>query len=633
MYRRLLMPLLLLVWALAAMATGPEDALEVHVLRPLDGDTINVRLADPPPGVWVRERVRLLGIDAPELGEPFADEATRLLRELARLGETRLEIDQQLRDTHDRLLGHLWVQVDGTWLLVGEELLKAGLARTLFIPPNDRYWDRMRQAELRAQIAGAGLWGAYTEPLTLRALEKDPAGYVTEVLTVRFELARVEMSSAGTTLHAGGSRYGFHAIVEPTAWEDLASRVQGAIGSRFDVRGVLDWHRLEEGPLVRVEIGDQLDPVQEWPRGAFVHGPFVGAPETEAATVSWTASPPLPARVEYTAWDRYEETGAFHASVRHVPEGEQDGQTEHVRLEELDPATRYAYRVILEGDEGEQTSPVGAFRTAPSADEPVRFAIIADTQWQWDGVNRVQLVGEGLASDGDAFDFILHAGDLVESPTPRYWGHFFSSMSGVLLEAAFIPVLGNHERNSRTYYELFTLPPGGGRMDKRWWALEYGDVVVVGLDTNVSRPADYIAQVDFLRDKLSGDHQHRFVVLHHPVYSSDAIYGPGMEGLQNLFHPVFSELGADIVFSGHAHNYERIERDGVTYLTVGGGGATVRPLAEERVAGSVVADDGHLFYTKVTADAEGIEVEVVAVAEQIDNTVISAWGLLDSFTR
>ncbi len=629
-----LLPAMLLIFAYAVtgMGAGPEDAFAVRVLRTVDGDTVDVRVLEPPPGVLPRERVRLLGFDAPEVGEPFAAEATRLVRELVRMGDTYLELEEQLRDPYVRLLAHLWVDVDGTWLLVGEEVLRAGLGTTLFIPPNNRHWDRLRGALHEAQLVGAGMWGTHADPLTLRCLETDPVPHVTEVVTVRFHVDNIQALPEGKILHAGGSGMGFHVVVDPEAWVDRAEELRDTVGTRIDVRGVLDWDRLSDGPFIRVAFAEQIEVVEEWPHGAFVHGPYTGAPETQAATVSWTATPALPARVDYGPWSEFDETGELSASVRYTPEQAGDRQTAHVRLDGLEHGTRYAYRVVLKADDIPQGSPIGSFHTAPDPGAAISFAVIADTQWQWEGVNRIQRVGEALAADPQPFQFILHGGDIVESPIPRYWDHTFASLSSALLRAPFLPVLGNHERNSRSYYTLFSLPPGGGLMDKRWWALDFGDVAVVGLDTNVSRPGDYRDQVDFLYEHLSGDHKHRFVIFHHPVFSSDAIYGPGSEGLQALFHPAFVELGVDIVFTGHAHNYERIHRDGVTYLMVGGGGAIVRPLSDERVEGSVVACDEHLFYVAVSTDREGIAVEAVKVARQLNDDIVPAEGVLDAFT-
>jgi hypothetical protein len=66
------------------------------------------------------------------------------------------------------------------------------------------------------------------------------------------------------------------------------------------------------------------------------------------------------------------------------------------------------------------------------------------------------------------------------------------------------------------------------------------------------------------------------------------------------YHPIFIEAGVDMVFNGHAHNYERIEKDGVVYLVLGGGGAVPRGLSPTRVECSVVAVENHNFYARVT---------------------------------
>jgi len=359
-----------------------------------------------------------------------------------------------------------------------------------------------------------------------------------------------------------------------------------------------------------------------------LYGPWSGAPEAEAVTISWASSPASEARVEYGPLADHEGTGWLLYEVVYTPSAPASREIAHARLDGLDPATWYAYRIVFPDGTASAT---GTFRTAPLPGESVAFAVISDTQWQWEGVNRIQRVGDALASDPTPFGFILHAGDLVESPVSRYWEHLFSSLSRPLLRAPFLPVLGNHERNSVSYYQHFALPPGGGQAGKRWWAFEFGDVIVVGLDTNVTRPQEFHDQIAFVREKMSGDFAYRFVIFHHPMFSSDAIYGPGGEGLQIMWHPVFVELGVDIVFNGHAHNYERIERDGVTYLVVGGSGARLRPLGPERVEGSRVAHDDRYFYVRVIAGPDGIQVEAVAVARQVDSDVVPSPGLLDAF--
>jgi endonuclease YncB( thermonuclease family) len=44
--------------------------------------------------------------------------------------------------------------------LVNAALVRRGLARSLTIPPNDRLAPVFKRLELRAALAGRGLWGA-----------------------------------------------------------------------------------------------------------------------------------------------------------------------------------------------------------------------------------------------------------------------------------------------------------------------------------------------------------------------------------------------------------------------------------------------------------------------------------------
>ncbi len=362
--------------------------------------------------------------------------------------------------------------------------------------------------------------------------------------------------------------------------------------------------------------------------GPLLYGPWTGAPEPTAITVSWAQSPATPVRVEYAPLEEFQASGAFPHAALYAPAGAAGRELVHFRLEGLLPSMRYAYRLVFPDGTASQ---VGTFATAVAPGEPVWMGVIADTQWQWEGLNRVELVATAMSLDPWPFHFVLHAGDLVETPVPAHWEFFFRSMAPVLLRAPFLPVLGNHERDSLTYYQHFALPPGGGRLGKRWWTLRFGDVIVVGLDSNARTPQDYHEQLSWLYQSLSGPEPHKIVMFHHPVFSSDAIYFPGVEGLQKLWHPAFVELGVRLVITGHAHNYERIVRDGVTYLVVGGGGATLRPLSPARLEGSQVAYDDWYFYVALRADETGIHGRTMGVAQMIDGNVVPKAQLLDEF--
>jgi len=365
----------------------------------------------------------------------------------------------------------------------------------------------------------------------------------------------------------------------------------------------------------------------------FAHGPYSGAPTEESVVISWSTPASVPAQIEYAVRSDYEATGNFAYVVDVAPfVPDPTHETTHVTLEGLAASEDYVYRVTLSQNGSETVSRLGAFSTAPEPGEPVSFAILADTQQQLEGENRLALVCEGIASDPAPFDFILHAGDVVESPSGFYWDDWFDSFADMLLRAPFIPVLGNHEKNHRSYYEAFELPEGAGKNDERWWVHRWGDVIVIGLDSNVKRATDYTAQQDWLREHLAGPEPHKFVVFHHPVFTSDAYHSSG-SFLDKIYHPVFVEMDVDIVINGHSHHYEHIVLEGVTYLVVGGGGATPRRTRPDHIQGSDVSVEGHHFYLRVSTSSEGIDVETISVARELgDGTCAATQTCIDSFS-
>lgn len=150
---RLLLGLALATAPWATRSTHARELAERYpVLRVLDGDTILVGHVG---------RVRLLGIDAPELGfgfdtpAPFAAEARDLLVSLVEHRYVTLEGDGRRTDKYGRRLAYV-IRDDG--LLVNAAILRAGLAR-LTARRAIRRLDELRAAERSARLAGVGIWG------------------------------------------------------------------------------------------------------------------------------------------------------------------------------------------------------------------------------------------------------------------------------------------------------------------------------------------------------------------------------------------------------------------------------------------------------------------------------------------
>jgi micrococcal nuclease len=130
----------------------PDGSAQATVEYVHDGDTLF--LADG-------TKVRLLGIDTPEVGEHhecYGDEARELLRDLLPEGtHVRVLADVQPLDQYGRSLLFLYTD-DGA--LVNLQLIEAGAAEAVVLPPNVLFADELEAAEDRAQAAGAGMWGA-----------------------------------------------------------------------------------------------------------------------------------------------------------------------------------------------------------------------------------------------------------------------------------------------------------------------------------------------------------------------------------------------------------------------------------------------------------------------------------------
>ena len=147
---------LLRPWEHLSFEDEPPGSATVLVTRVVDGDTVEVQLDG------AEEDVRYIGVDTPETvkpGEPvqcFGPEASAFNHRLVEGERVRLVLGEERRDVYGRLLAYVYLGDR----FVNAELIRRGLARTLTIPPNDRFAGRLKRLEIAAARAGRGLWGA-----------------------------------------------------------------------------------------------------------------------------------------------------------------------------------------------------------------------------------------------------------------------------------------------------------------------------------------------------------------------------------------------------------------------------------------------------------------------------------------
>lgn len=119
-----------------------------QVVEIIDGDTIDVAIQGQ---VF---RVRYIGMDTPEVGAPYSDEATRINRDLVGGKQVLLVKDVSEVDQYNRLLRYVFVDNQ----FVNYELVKRGFAQILTYPPDVACQDTFLAAQQNAIQQKAGLW-------------------------------------------------------------------------------------------------------------------------------------------------------------------------------------------------------------------------------------------------------------------------------------------------------------------------------------------------------------------------------------------------------------------------------------------------------------------------------------------
>jgi hypothetical protein len=231
-------------------------------------------------------------------------------------------------------------------------------------------------------------------------------------------------------------------------------------------------------------------------------------------------------------------------------------------------------------------------------------------------------------------DFIITTGDnnypdgkpssLIENIS-QYYGDYIYNYDAPLeyqcngkafLEGInrFFPTPGNHDAANTNglipYLNYFTLPG-----NESYYKFSWGPVAFFALNTV---DGDLNEQKLWLEQQLAVSvSPFHIVFFHHSPYSASS-HG-SFEGTQWDYRA----LGVDVLFSGHDHIYERIEKKGeedVHYIVNGIGGRSiyecdVYPLSADLF--SVFCNNSDYGAVKATATAEKLVVEFYTISSQV----------------
>jgi micrococcal nuclease len=150
---------------------APPGLIPATLIRIIDGDTLEVTLEGK------TETVRLIGIDAPEAGEPYSTQAADALESMFAGQEIHLEFDVEERDQYGRVLAYVYASDGNYYQMAQEPLLIYGLAAAYTVPPNVAYAETFEFMQDLAQSWSQGMWeGLAPPPLELVDVHYDAAG-------------------------------------------------------------------------------------------------------------------------------------------------------------------------------------------------------------------------------------------------------------------------------------------------------------------------------------------------------------------------------------------------------------------------------------------------------------------------
>ena len=307
----------------------------------------------------------------------------------------------------------------------------------------------------------------------------------------------------------------------------------------------------------------------------FKNGPYLMQTTTDSTVIMWESTESCFGEIAYgTSPD------ALDNKVSH--EGE--SQIHSVRLENLQPDTRYYYTASA----CDKTTETLSFWTALKPGSPTIFTVWGDSRSY---PERAQMVVESMKPHNPHFN--LHTGDVVTNgkEEEQWTDEFFDPLRTLGHSVPTFIALGNHEKNSEHFYKRvdYPKPLPGTATNGSMYSLSYGNVFLLVINTNgIFFPIDIdpenVIENEvslWIREQMASEAAQkatwRIAAGHEPGYSESwspgSCHYDGNAGVRDWFMPLLAEHHFHAYFAGHTHTYERGMVNGVLHVISGGGGA------------------------------------------------------------
>ena len=246
----------------------------------------------------------------------------------------------------------------------------------------------------------------------------------------------------------------------------------------------------------------------------------------------------------------------------------------YFNLVNLEPGTDYWYRV----NGGETYS----FTTPDATGSPVRFAVGSDMHYgaaDSDPAAKLKMLGI-IASPSNDYDLFLSLGDMVEFGFNK--AHWHDAFNAVSSASSVIPTalcVGNHETLLAGLgpFEKLAYPDGinANSGSKLWHRYDIGNAHFLTIDLEWNAESFTDEQAMWLEEPLKQIPAEDWtMVLGHCYYYASGSMQNGWPWYDNKetiarLSPLFEKYGVDLVFSGHVHQMEFLQKNGVSYVVCG----------------------------------------------------------------
>ncbi|MDD5191005.1 MAG: metallophosphoesterase [Dehalococcoidales bacterium] len=256
-------------------------------------------------------------------------------------------------------------------------------------------------------------------------------------------------------------------------------------------------------------------------------------------------------------------------------------QTHAFVLDGLQPEKVYWYRVNY--------GTVYSFRT-PSLDSALKFAVVSDAHFGKKS-SPVDQMNSMLGNIGDAhnnYGMLFSLGDLVDLGFRNEdWREGLQAFAQASATIPSVFVIGNHDGlfTGVNKYKNYDYPAGmpvtsGTQL---WHRIDSGKIHFLILDVEWSAETITSAQKTWLTTQLQSIPREDWtIVMSHGFYYSSGYVTAGWQWYDNpatinSLTPLFEQYGVDMVFSGHNHQMEVLEKNKVTYVICGTFGGSIDP--------------------------------------------------------